>query len=206
MGFNVGIFLFNEVEVLDFAGPFEVFSTAVRVRARDMPVEAPIFNVFTVAQQPGMIRARGDLAVSPAFTFGNHPPIDVLIIPGGVVTAELDRAAVVNWISQMARRAKITASVCTGSFLLGQAGLLCHKTATTHWEDLADLGHMFPDTVVKAEARWVDEGHIITSAGISAGIDMSLHLVARLVNEELARRTARQMEYDWRTVGNLGMP
>jgi transcriptional regulator GlxA family with amidase domain len=137
------------------------------------------------------------LVVIPDYRITNHPPIDVLIIPGGVVTAELDREALIDWIRRTASNSTITASVCTGAFLLGKAGLLQGKSATTHWEDIPDMHTMFPDSLVQSQIRWVDTGHIVTSAGISAGIDMSLHLVARLESEDLAVRTARQMEYDW---------
>ena len=196
---SVGIFLFDEVEVLDFAGPFEVFSTAARVKSRISPNEPGLFNVFTVGETLQPIHARGGLTVSPGFSFSNHPQIDVLIVPGGVVTAELEKESVIAWIKQVAASTKLTTSVCTGAFLLGKAGLLHNKAATTHWEDIADLRKMLPDTSIKEEARWIDEGDIVTSAGISAGIDMSLHLVARLAGEKLAHRTARQMEYEWKT-------
>jgi transcriptional regulator GlxA family with amidase domain len=195
---NVGIYIFDEVEVLDFAGPFEVFSTASRVKLRIEPKSSRPFDVFTVGDGKKTIQARGGLAIVPSFDISKHPRIDVLIIPGGIVTAEIDKNAVVQWISQIAERAEITASVCTGAFLLGKAGLLEGKTATTHWEDIAELRAMFPNISVKENTRWVDEGSVITSAGISAGIDMSLHLVARLEGEELARKTARQMEFDWK--------
>jgi transcriptional regulator GlxA family with amidase domain len=195
--YHIGLFLFDEVEVLDFAGPFEVFSTAARVKARIEPDHATLFKTFTVAEKP-QTQARGGLIVVPNFNFNNHPKIDVLVVPGGMITAELVKEPVIGWIKQTAQSTKITASVCTGAFLLGKAGLLHHKTVTTHWEDIADLRKMLPDTLVEEKARWIDEGEIITSAGISAGIDMSLHLVARLAGEELAHKTARQMEYDWR--------
>jgi transcriptional regulator GlxA family with amidase domain len=104
---------------------------------------------------------------------------------------------IIDWIARAGATATITASVCTGAFLLAQARLLHGKRATTHWEDIADLHAMFPDVLVQANARWVDAGPVITSAGISAGMDMSLHLVARLEGEELAIRTAHQMEYAW---------
>lgn len=197
---NIGIYIFDEVEVLDFAGPFEVFCTASRVRARIEPESSRPFEVFTIGDGKETVQARGALTMLPNFDISAHPPIDVLIIPGGIVTAELDKDVVVQWISQIAKGAEITASVCTGAFLLGKAGLLVGKTATTHWEDIADLRMMFPDISVKENTRWVDEGTVITSAGISAGIDMSLHLVARLEGEELARKTARQMEFDWKSL------
>jgi transcriptional regulator GlxA family with amidase domain len=195
---NVGIYIFDEVEVLDFAGPFEVFSTASRVKLRIEPKGSRPFEVFTVGDGKRTIQARGGLTVLPSFDISKHPHIDVLIIPGGIVTTELDKDVVVQWILQIAEGAEVIASVCTGAFLLGKAGLLEGKTATTHWEDVADLQAMFPDISVKENTRWVDEGTVITSAGISAGIDMSLHLVARLEGKELARKTARQMEFDWK--------
>jgi transcriptional regulator GlxA family with amidase domain len=194
---NIGIYLFDDVEVLDFAGPFEVFSTASRVKARLEPDAVRPFEVFTVADRIRPVTARGGLQVHPHFDLTTHPAIHVLIIPGGVVASELSRAEITDWITRAAATATITASVCTGAFLLAQARLLHGKRATTHWEDIADLHAMFPDVLVQANARWVDAGPVVTSAGISAGMDMSLHLVARLEGEELAIRTARQMEYAW---------
>lgn len=198
MTINVAIYLFDDVEVLDFAGPFEVFTTASRVKARLEPGSPKLFEVFTLASRSGLIRARGDLMVKPAYDFGNHPAIDVLVIPGGIIEAELGRADVVDWIRGVSQNAELTASVCTGAFLLAKAGLLHGLSATTHWEDAGDLGAMFPEVTVKPDERWIEEGHIITSAGISAGIDMSLYLVSRLVSEELAFKTAKQMDYRWK--------
>ena len=190
----VAIFLFPEVEVLDFAGPYEVFTTACRVlKQMDAAAPAP----FTVAQELGTVRARAGLVVTPDYTFANHPPIDLLIIPGGVVSAQLKTASVAEWIARTAATTKLTASVCTGAFVLAQAGLLDGKRATTHWSDVNELREMFPSLTVLEQTRWVDEGTIVTSAGISAGIDMSLHLVERLAGRELALNTARRMEFDW---------
>lgn len=194
---NVGIFLFDDVEVLDFAGPFEVFSTASRMKLRLEPDGSEPFKVFTVARNTQGIVARGGLRVTPSDDFETHDSIDVLLIPGGIVTEELERPEVINWIARVAHKADITASVCTGAFLLAKAGLLDGKSATTHWEDIPALRDMFPNVALKENTRWVDEGNIITSAGISAGIDMSLHLIARLEGETLANKTARQMEFDW---------
>ena len=197
----MGIYLFDEVEVLDFAGPFEVFSTASRVHARFQPDAMQPFEVFTLADTRRTIKARGGLLVEPHFEITKHPRLDILIIPGGVVTAELEREEVINWIARTAQPSTVTASVCTGAFLLAKAGLLQNKEATTHWEDIEDLKRMFPDVIVEAGVRWVERGKVVTSAGISAGIDMSLHLVARFEGEELARRTARQMEFEWQQSG-----
>jgi transcriptional regulator GlxA family with amidase domain len=196
----VGIYLFDDVEVLDFAGPFEVFSTAARVKSRLQPDAPRAFEVFTLADAIRTIRTRGDLMVQPRFDITNHPRLDVLIIPGGIVTDELNRKVIIDWIAHSAAAATITAAVCTGAFLLGKAGLLQGKDVTTHWEDIPALRSMFPDSHVQSDTRWSDTGQIITSAGISAGIDMSLHLVARLESVELALRTARQMEYDWQSL------
>jgi len=189
---NVGIFVFDDVEVLDFAGPFQVFTTAERVARPNKP-----FATFTVARS-AKVSARGGLPIEPSYTFGLEPHIDVLIVPGGVVTDELGKPDVIDWIAAHAAEAQLTASVCTGAFLLAKAGLLAGKRVTTHWEDIDDFRKSFPNIAVDTEARFVDEGRIVTSAGISAGMDMSLHLVERLAGEPLARRTARQMDYRWR--------
>lgn len=197
MTISVGIFVFDEVEVLDFAGPYEVFTTASRVYRRG-DASAPIpFKVFTIARNDQKVRTRPGLIMQADFTISDHPAIDLLIVPGGVVTAELATSTVSDWISHLSSRTKLIASVCTGAFLLAKAGLLDGKSATTHWEDIADMQTMFPSVTVVEESRWIDEGTIVTSAGISAGIDMSLHLVERLVSRELSLRTAHQMDYYW---------
>ena len=194
---SVGIYIYDEVEVLDFAGPFEVFSTAARVYQRIRPGSSKPFHVFTVGEHPENILARGGLKILPEYTVANVPRVDVLIVPGGIVTGELNKEHVVSWIQNTASTTHLTGSVCTGAFLLGKAGLLDSKKATTHWEDIADMRTMFPHIDVVENTRWVDEGNIVTSAGISAGIDMSLHLVSRLIDQDLAVKTARQMEFDW---------
>jgi transcriptional regulator GlxA family with amidase domain len=190
---TIGIFLFDEVEVLDFAGPFEVFSTAARVTGS----ETPAFRVITIGESNDAIRTRGGLRVDASFSLADHPELEVLIVPGGVVDAQLDRAGTISWITAQSKTTEVVASVCTGAFLLGKAGLLSGKRATTHWEDIGGLRELLPDTRVIENRRWIDEGAIVTSAGISAGIDMSLHLVARLAGRSLAEKTARQMDYDW---------
>ncbi|WP_316979796.1 DJ-1/PfpI family protein [Shumkonia mesophila] len=191
---TVGIYVYDEVEVLDFAGPFEVFSVAARLALRTAPTEPPPFSVVTISRTGQPIAARGGLVVVPACAIDAHPGLDLLIVPGGVVDGEL-RTDVIEWISRQAGRAEIVASVCTGAFLLAAAGLLRGLRATTHWEDAADLAARHPETAVIEDVGWVDEGRIVTSAGISAGIDMSLYLVERLLGRPAAERTARQMEY-----------
>lgn len=135
----------------------------------------------------------------------NHAPLDILILPGGVFTPELEREDLLAWVRQTAETAQITASVCTGAFILARAGLVNGMTVTTHWEDIPALSE-FPDLEVIGDKRWIDHGRILTSAGIAAGIDMCLHIVARLEGEELALRTARQMEYTWHPSPNRSTP
>jgi transcriptional regulator GlxA family with amidase domain len=194
---NVGIFIYDDIEVLDLGGPFEVFSVASRVKARLEPGSQKPFHVFTIGETTAPVRARGKFTVTPSFSFTDHPPIDLLIIPGGIVSAELKKEKVIHWIATTAAKAKLTTSVCTGSSLLAKAGLLDGKHATTHWADIDDMKFMFPNVTVEKDVRWVDQGTIITSAGISAGIDMALHLVSRLESETLALATAKQMDYHW---------
>ena len=197
---TIGIYLFNNIEVLDFAGPFEVFSTAQRLHAisSDDPSDQ-LFKVVTIAEQEKPVIARGGLQVMPLHFIEYHPQLDVLIVPGGVVVAERQKAHVISWIRSISERAEVTASVCTGSFLLAEAGLLHGKKATTHWEDVVELRESFPGIDVVSDKRWVDEGDIITSAGMSAGIDMSLYLVRRFAGKEFAEKTARQMDYRFGT-------
>lgn len=204
MTVRVGIYVYPEVEVLDFAGPFEVFSTASRVARRAAPEAPAPFAVTLVAAGEGPVRARGGLAVAPDATFARHPPLDVVVVPGGVHEPELERPELAAWLRRQAASARLVASVCTGAFLLARAGLLDGLEVTTHWEDVADLRRAFPALSVRDGARWVEHDRIMTSAGISAGLDMSLRIVARLAGEELAGRTARQMDYDWRKQGETG--
>lgn len=195
---NVGIFIYNEVEVLDFSGPYEVFTTASRVHTRQHPNDAAWFTVFLIAEQNQLVPARGDFKVQPHYTIHNHPDIDVLVVPGGVHFDEMKKEHVISWLANIHPKTRLTVSVCTGAFLLAEAGLLENQACTTHWEDIPDLRAAFPELDVHEDVPWVDNGKVVTSAGISAGIEMALHLVARLAGKELAINTARQMQYDWR--------
>jgi len=194
---NIGIYLYNEVEVLDFSGPFEVFTTAARVYTRMEPNAPKLFEVFLIAEKEGLVAARANYNVQPHYTIQNHPKVDVLIISGGVHTHEMEKQNVIEWIAKLSPQTNLTASVCTGAFLLAKANLLDGKSVTTHWEDIPDLRAMFPSLDIKEEIAWVDNGHIVTSAGISAGIEMALHLITKLAGKELAVKTARQMQYTW---------
>ena len=195
---TVGILIFDDVEVLDFCGPFEVFSVA-RPAGRHED-EARLFNVATIAEENRIITCRGGLLVQPHYTIEDHPSLDILVVPGGQGTRrERHNQRLLDWIVQQDRHTELTTSVCTGAFLLAECGLLNEHRATTHWGSIEWMRKTYPAIEMLADARVVDEGHVITSAGISAGIDMSLHVVARLYGEDTARWTARRMEYDWRT-------
>lgn len=188
---NVGIFLFNEVEVLDFAGPFEVFSITEKDNRK-------LFKVTTVSEQGELVHARNGLKIQPDVSFDSDLNFDILIIPGGYGAEEIEikNKKVIDWIKKQSEKVKILASVCTGAFLLAEAGLLNNKKATTHWMDLPRLENDYPRIKVMRDARFVDEGKIITSGGISSGINMSFHIIERLFGAEVVKNTAKRMEYN----------
>jgi transcriptional regulator GlxA family with amidase domain len=191
---NVAVLIFDEVEVLDFCGPFEVFSVTDSYAA-----ERP-FNVYTVAEKTPIL-ARNNLSVNPAFLLDdpNCPQPDLIVVPGGRGTRQaMYNERLLAWIKSNAQRAALTLSVCTGALMLARAGLLEGLAATTHHSAFDELRAVAPNTTVLEDQRIVDNGTVIVSAGISAGIDMALHVVARLHGIEKARQTARYMEYDWR--------
>ena len=195
---TVGILIFHDVEILDFCGPFEVFaSAALPAESGDGP-ETKLFEVFTIAERPEVVRCRGGLLVQPNHTLADHPPLDLVVVPGGYGTRrEQENPVVLDWIARQRRQGALMTSVCTGAFLLGAAGHLDGLRATTHWTTLDELRERHPNTTVLDDERVVDEGEIVTSAGVSAGIDMALHIVRRLHGDMIARRTARDMEYRW---------
>ena len=194
---QVAILVFDDVEALDLGGPYEVFTTACRMQQRLRPGAPAPFEVRCVARSLAPVRARAGLRVLPDADFATASTADVLIVPGGVIDAAAACADTRAWVARAAAGAQITASVCTGAFILAAAGVLTKGPATTHWEDIADLRAQFPALDVRENVRWVDRGALVTSAGISAGIDMSLHLVTRLVSAALSERTARQMDTPW---------
>ncbi|PYE40790.1 DJ-1/PfpI family protein [Psychrobacter fozii] len=192
---TVGILLFNEVEVLDFAGPFEVFSLAENADNNKY------FDVIIIAENQAPISARNGLQVIPDYNFTNHPDIDVLIIPGGygAEKIEIHNKVVIDWIKTQENLAELTLSVCTGALLLAEAGLLAGRSATTHWMDLDNLAS-YPDIDVISHTRFVDASDdtcdIVTSAGISAGIHASLYCIEKLIDSTTMSATARRMEFD----------
>lgn len=191
--YNVGIFLFNDVELLDFAGPYEVFSVTAELNNYEL------FNIFTITQNGKDIKTVNGLKVLPDFSFGVHPNIDILVIPGGVGTkSEMIKEDVLEWISENHRNSKITMSVCSGARLLGKLGLLDGLECTTHHEVMEHLQKIAPKAIIKQDKRFVDNGKLFTSAGISAGIDLSLHIIEKLFGSETANNTKIYMEYeDW---------
>lgn len=190
---TIGIFVFDGVEVLDFAGPYEVFTCASRVHEGAIPP----FRVLTIGREAGPLRARAGLSVLPEADFASAGQPDVLLIPGGVIDDELARPEVIDWIARTHQGTELTASICNGAILLAATGLLDGLPATTHWADMAELRERFPAVQVQEGRRWIDNGRLLTAGGISAGIDLSLHLVERLAGRALALKTARRMEYDW---------
>jgi transcriptional regulator GlxA family with amidase domain len=197
---RVGILIFDNVEVLDFAGPFEVFSRTRLVpgpESRRSEESAP-FQVFTVAKSREPITATGGLVVTPTHGFDDAPLIDLLVVPGGFGTRPLlQDEETLEWIRRTAASARRVTSVCTGALLLGRIGLLDGKRATTHWAALDLLESVAPATTVDRVQRVIDAGddRIVTSAGVASGIDMSFHLVETLCGREVADETARYIEY-----------
>jgi transcriptional regulator GlxA family with amidase domain len=187
---KVAILIFDEVEVLDFCGPFEVFAVAGGRR------EQKPFDVFTVAEKSGPVVARNGLSVNPSHTINDCPQADILIVPGGMGTRrEMHNQTLIDWIKETAGKAEMALSVCTGSLLLAKAGLLDGASATTHWAAMDLLREVAPNATVCPDKQFVDNGRVMTSAGISAGIDLSLYAVGKLLGEDAAAETARWMEY-----------
>lgn len=189
---KVGILLFDDVEVSDFAGPFEVFS----VTTLDNGYRP--FEVKTVSENGNIINACNGLKMQPDFSFNTMTSFDILIIPGGLGAREreIHNDKIIAWIKNQMKTVQLMASVCTGALLLAKAGLLDNKKATTHWASYERLEKEFPKVDVQREVKFVDEDNLITSGGISAGINMSFHIVKRLLGSQIAEETAKRMEYD----------
>jgi transcriptional regulator GlxA family with amidase domain len=194
---RVGIVLFENVEVLDFCGPFEVFS-ATRLNEKKRREEPSPFEVLLVAEHPDLVITTGNMKVIPHETFKSCPRLDILVVPGGWGTRkELNNLIMLNWLRIRAAEVETLTSVCTGSMLLGFAGLLNGLHATTHWQSLDWMRESFPAVTVEYGKHVVEDGCVLTSAGISAGIDMALRVVARYFGEDIARTTAKYMEYPY---------
>jgi transcriptional regulator GlxA family with amidase domain len=187
----IGVALFDGAEELDWAGPWEVLAAW----SQQWPGDG--VRVFTLAREDGPVTCAKGLRVLPDETWESAPPLDVLVYPGGRGTrTELADEAVLDWIRGIADRGALVTSVCTGSLVLAAAGLLDGKPATTHWGSLEVLPTLGKEIEVRPDDRFVDTGDVITAAGVSAGIDMALHLVARLHSPERAREVRRYIQYD----------
>lgn len=189
---TLAIVLFDEVEVLDFCGPFEVFSVASQF------TDPHAFNVRTVAETGRPILTRGGMSVNPHHAFADCPRPDMVLVPGGQGTRkEMHNPVLIDWVRSVSANAELILSVCTGALILAKAGLLDGLETTTHHGAIDLLRQTAVNATVHAGRRFVDNGRVICSAGIAAGIDMSLHVVGRLLGREVAEKTAGQMEYPW---------
>ncbi|NJB69613.1 transcriptional regulator GlxA family with amidase domain [Saonia flava] len=188
---EVGILLFNDADVLDFTGPFEVFAMAEKNSKK-------LFNVSTIGETGDLLTACNGFKVEPTHNFVHHPKLDILIIPGGYGAEEVEvkNNTVLKWIKKQYENVVILASVCTGAILLAECNFLDSKKATTHWMFIDELKERYPKVNVVQNQKFVDEGKIITAAGISAGINMSLHIIKRIFDIEVAKTTAKRIEYD----------
>ncbi|MFN0033877.1 MAG: DJ-1/PfpI family protein [Saprospiraceae bacterium] len=185
---TVAIFLYDGVEILDFSGPAQVFASARNEQGR--------FKVITFAVGKMPITSQGFLKIQPDYSLADCPQPDIIVFPGGNARQDLDHAAVTAWLKNQAPQAEVVMSVCTGAFFLADAGLLDDKKATTFHNAIESLRQRAPKTTVLENVRWVDNGQILTTAGVSAGIDGALHLVGRMLGADEAADVARYMEYD----------
>ena len=181
---TVAVLLFDGAEIIDYAGPWEAFGEAG-------------FKVFTVAENSKPIAATFGQKIVPDHTFTDCPPADILLVPGGGVRHAVANGALIKWVQNQAQKSEHVMSVCTGAFILAKAGLLDGLSATTIAHALDDLAQAAPKTKVVSDRRYVDNGKIITTAGLSAGIDGAFHLIAKLKSTGAAEALALGMEYQW---------
>ena len=194
---RVGIVIYEEVEVLDFCGPFEVFSVT-RVNEAKRREESSPFHPVLVAENLGPVTATGGMQVLPHYSLADCPHLEVVLVPGGWgFRHHLKNTLLLDWLRDRAAAAETLTAVCTGAMLLGSAGLLDGRDATTHWKFLDGMRDTFPAVNVRYDKHFVKSGNVFTSAGISAGMDMSLKVVAHYFGEDIARATARHMEYPY---------
>ena len=190
---QVAIVLYEGVELLDFAGPAEVFKAAAGYGGGS---EAA-FRVYTVAATRAPLKSLGFVTITPEFSIEDAPKPDIVVIPGGSSDNFIGNAPAMAWATRVMKESEVTMTVCTGAFVPAKAGMLDGLTATTWYGAIEGLRRQAPKASVQEGRRFVDNGHILTTAGVSAGIDGALHLVARLLGRAAADRTARYMEYHW---------
>ncbi|MGP0108071.1 MAG: DJ-1/PfpI family protein [Acidimicrobiales bacterium] len=188
---HIGILLFDDAEELDAVGPWEVLSSWTRYFPDDG------FAVSCISQAGGSVRCAKGLVLQAHHSYADAPPLEVLVYPGGQGTRpQLRDEAQLDWVRRQRQDVPLMTSVCTGSLVYAAAGLLANRPATTHWGSLEHLAELDPTIDVRGEERFVDDGDVVTSAGVSAGIDMALHLVMRLAGVERARQVRRAIQYD----------
>jgi transcriptional regulator GlxA family with amidase domain len=188
---HIGILLFDDVEELDAVGPWEVLAFWTRT----FPADG--FEVTTLSPDGGPVTAAKGLVIGARHSMRDVPPLDVLIHPGGIGTRPLlADPEHVAWVRSQRTSVPLMTSVCTGSLVYAAAGLLAGRPATTHWASLDYLAELDPTIEVRRDDRYVDDGDLVTSAGVSAGIDMALHLVDRLASTDRARAVRRGIQYD----------
>jgi transcriptional regulator GlxA family with amidase domain len=185
---NVAIVIYNQMELLDFAGPAETFQAAGGGER---------YQVYTVSDTRKPIVSQGFVTITPQYTIADCPPPDLVVIPGGNATTARKNQKLMAWIKSVAPDVQCMFSVCTGAFVLADAGLLDGLEATSHHGAVANLRKKYPKVKVREDRRVVDNGKIVTAAGVSAGIDGALHVVARMCGQKVAKRTAEYMEYRW---------
>jgi transcriptional regulator GlxA family with amidase domain len=188
---NIGIVVFEDAEELDFAGPWEVLGTW----AEEFPEDGVTLRLL--AQDAGPVRCRKGLRVLPDATLADAAELDLVVVPGGQGSRRaMASEDMVRWVRGQAARGALVTSVCTGALVLAAAGLLDGRAATTHWSAYDELRAAGRDIEVRPDERFVDEGVVVTAAGVSAGIDMALHLVERLHSADRARAVRREMDYE----------
>jgi putative intracellular protease/amidase len=193
---DVAIVLYDGVEILDFAGPTEVFTAAGN----------GAFRVFTVAPTSGPVLSQGVLKVQPDYSVENAPVPDILVLPGGNSRSFTRSAAGMAWVKKVTAKNELSMSVCTGAFILADLGRLDGRPATTHWGAIGRMRSAYPKVQLKTDVRFVDDGRIVTTAGVSAGIDGALHVVQRLLGDDVAWETARYMQYAWEPQESASLP
>jgi putative intracellular protease/amidase len=187
---NLAIYIFDGVQIIDYTGPYEVLGQAWDGKQR-------LFNIYTVAEKADPITTNMGMTVVPKYTFDTAPKPDVILLPGGNVSEHMNNPRVIRWVQERASEAEYVMSVCNGAFYLGKAGLLDGKTATTYYGLIDELKRLAPKAKVVTDQRFTDNGKIITTAGLSSGIDGALHLVEKIAGRGRAEEVALNMEYNW---------
>src|SRR4029077_933761 len=187
---NLAILIFDGVQIIDYTGPYETFGHVYSD-------PGPAFNIYTVSERSGAITTSLGMSVNPKYNFDNAPEPDVLVVPGGDVRGQTENTKVISWIQEKSKRAEIVMSVCNGAYILAKAGLLDGLEATTTAGLISGLRQAAPKARIVNDRRFVDNGKIITTAGLSSGIDGSLHVIERLFGLGTAQMAALGMEYNW---------